>query len=91
MQVPLRPEWHRRAACKDAGPSAQLRVEVMVGARKIDDTYGIRPDFAKRYCQRCDVVRECLETALANPGLRGVWGGMTDAERDRERDRRTRR
>lgn len=43
---------------------------------------------AKQLCQQCPVVVECLQTALDDEGLRGVWGGMTDIERRRERRRR---
>jgi WhiB family redox-sensing transcriptional regulator len=46
---------------------------------------------AKRCCQHCPVVVECLEQALDEPGLHGVWGGMTDIERRRERQRRATR
>lgn len=51
---------------------------------------------AKGYCRQCPVIRECGNEALALEwGLpvgerRGVWGGMTAAERVRaEGNRRT--
>jgi WhiB family redox-sensing transcriptional regulator len=41
---------------------------------------------AKLICADCPVKAQCLEYALAH-GLEGVWGGMTDAERDALRRR----
>lgn len=38
---------------------------------------------ALKACQHCPVRRPCADYALANPGLHGVWGGLTQAERDR--------
>jgi hypothetical protein len=32
-------------------------------------------------CEVCPVRQECLEAALADPVLVGLWGGTTDAER----------
>jgi WhiB family transcriptional regulator, redox-sensing transcriptional regulator len=32
-------------------------------------------------CEGCPVRQECLETALADDSLVGLWGGTTDAER----------
>ena len=34
-------------------------------------------------CGRCLVHRECLEYALADPDLMGVWGGTSHRERMR--------
>ena len=39
-------------------------------------------------CQDCPVRQECLQTALADPNLYGVWGGTTQAERRRLHRRR---
>lgn len=46
-------------------------------------TWEIR--MAKLVCQKCPVRQPCLEEALANPGLQGVWGGTTGNERRRLR------
>jgi WhiB family transcriptional regulator, redox-sensing transcriptional regulator len=40
---------------------------------------------AKEVCGRCLVQQECLEYALADPDLMGVWGGMSQRERARQR------
>ena len=36
---------------------------------------------AKRICLTCEARLECLEYAMADPGLLGVWGGLTYLER----------
>ncbi len=43
---------------------------------------------AKAVCQGCAVVDECRGYALALPRLRGVWGGLSEAERKRARSDR---
>lgn len=83
MKVPSRPEWQADAACRN------VSVEVMVGARRTDDSYSTPTAMAKRYCQRCPVVVECLDEAMRNPQLLGVWGGLTTSERKDRRNRRT--
>jgi WhiB family redox-sensing transcriptional regulator len=40
-------------------------------------------DPAKAVCARCPVRLACLGEALANREIRGVWGGLTVAERAR--------
>jgi WhiB family redox-sensing transcriptional regulator len=46
---------------------------------------------AKQICDRCLVQGPCRDIALRHPRLRGVWGGLTEQERDRLRDRARRR
>ncbi len=43
---------------------------------------------AKAVCADCPVKADCAEMALANPDLMGIWGGMSDRERNVERRRR---
>ena len=38
---------------------------------------------AKAICARCPVRRECLDYAISEGDHYGVWGGMTDNQRDR--------
>lgn len=42
-------------------------------------------DPAKRVCQTCPVRLECLQYALQNPDIDGVWGGTSKRERTRMR------
>lgn len=37
---------------------------------------------AKRICSMCDVRAECLAYALANDELFGIWGGLSERERE---------
>jgi len=36
---------------------------------------------AKEVCAKCPVRVPCLEEALANPNLSGIWGGKSELER----------
>jgi WhiB family transcriptional regulator, redox-sensing transcriptional regulator len=40
---------------------------------------------AKAVCARCRVRQDCLEYAMRQPPVHGVWGGLTEAERERLR------
>ena len=42
---------------------------------------------AKAVCARCPVLRPCRAWAMAHPGERGIWGGLTEAERRAARRR----
>ena len=67
-----RPQWHQRAACRGMGHTA------FMGRR--------REQYAGReLCCRCPVRRECLEFALADTELVGLWGGTTELDRRRMR------
>jgi WhiB family redox-sensing transcriptional regulator len=37
---------------------------------------------AQRVCRRCDVQAECLSYALTRGEVHGVWGGLSEVERD---------
>jgi len=36
---------------------------------------------AKAICRRCPVRLPCLDEAVRNPSVRGVWGGASDNDR----------
>ena len=38
---------------------------------------------AKRVCSLCPVKDECLEHAMVNREIFGIWGGTTELERNR--------
>ena len=40
---------------------------------------------AKRLCRNCPVVTQCLEYALDNKEMFGIWGGLSPRERQRIR------
>jgi WhiB family redox-sensing transcriptional regulator len=68
-----RPEWMEKAVCR--GEASQLF---------FPRNEGISEE-ALSYCRRCPVRRECLDHAMAHPGLRGCWGGTSERERIRLR------
>ena len=74
MDDTMRPAWHRKAACRGLGARGFVRSP---GA-----AYGLR-----ELCATCPVRQECLEFALADLTIVGLWGGTDDAER-REISRR---
>jgi WhiB family redox-sensing transcriptional regulator len=42
---------------------------------------------AKAICRKCPLVDTCAAFAIPQPRLCGVWGGLTEADRDRLRRR----
>ncbi len=44
---------------------------------------GGSPWAAVRLCRRCEVQEECLSYALATDQQFGVWGGLTEPQRER--------
>jgi WhiB family transcriptional regulator, redox-sensing transcriptional regulator len=68
-----RPPWHQRAACRGVGSDAFVLSNSGCYSRRA-------------LCDDCPVRRDCLEVALADDLLVGLWGGTTDADR-RERRR----
>jgi WhiB family redox-sensing transcriptional regulator len=50
----------------------------------------IREAKAKAVCARCPVRVQCLDYALGNSIKHGIWGGLNQEERARERRRRAR-
>jgi WhiB family transcriptional regulator, redox-sensing transcriptional regulator len=77
--------WQDRAACRgmDAllffGPDGEPRPEREIREAK-----------AKAVCQLCPVQVQCLDYALRNSIRYGIWGGLSEQERARERRRRAR-
>ncbi len=62
--------WSQRAACLDADPAIFF-----------PETGDTGRD-AKRICDRCPVVEPCLDYALTNRQHHGVWGGLSDHQRE---------
>src|SRR5712664_3272641 len=85
-----RRDWWRSAACQEADPELFFPVAARgPGARETAR--------AKAVCAACRVRPQCLQYALATRQLHGVWGGMSEDERqlhacrEREREQRDRR
>ena len=74
----MTPEWFSEAACRG------LEVELFLGVD--DETPSqrrTRQNEAVRVCAQCPVRGRCLELALTSNERYGVWGGTTEAERQR--------
>ena len=69
-QLVNRPDWHRQAACKGAGPD-------LFFPERGDG----RPVAALALCEDCTVRSQCLASALEEASTVGVWGGTTGANR----------
>jgi WhiB family transcriptional regulator, redox-sensing transcriptional regulator len=85
VQVPSEPtydvyrrDWRESAACRSADP--ELFFPVSSAGPALD-----RTERAKAVCAACRVRRECLQFALATRQAHGVWGGMSEQERKKER------
>ena len=78
--------WLGRAAC--AGMDGPLFFGPEDEARPERE---IREARAKAVCQLCPVRGQCLDYALGNSIRYGIWGGLNQEERARERRRRVRR
>lgn len=78
--------WQDKAACRDMdgllffGPDGEPRRE-----------REIREDRARAVCASCPVHAQCLDYAFRNSIIYGIWGGLNQEERARERRRRARR
>jgi WhiB family transcriptional regulator, redox-sensing transcriptional regulator len=78
--------WQDRAAC--AGTDGQVFF-APDGERSPERE--IREAKAKAICARCPVRTQCLDYALRSSIKHGIWGGLNQEERARERRRRVRR
>jgi WhiB family redox-sensing transcriptional regulator len=67
--IPFRPSWMRRAACRGRGVDAFFADEKATQAK------------ARTVCEDCPVRAECLEFALADRTVTGIWAGTDDRER----------
>lgn len=68
--VPQPGPWKKNARCRNAPTSVFF------------PTRGDDVGQAKAICARCPVLEECRTYALAHPGLLGVFGGLSEVERE---------
>jgi hypothetical protein len=76
MLIGRGPEWQEHSACASSDGEA------------FHPQKGGSVKMAKRVCSGCEVRAECLEYALATDQRFGVWGGMSENERNKELKRR---
>ena len=62
-------EWKLDGVCRTIDPELWFPDAPQTGA------------LAKKLCRTCPVIEECLEYALENGEMYGVWGGMGNSER----------
>lgn len=74
-----------RAACRNTSPNlffAPSKDATTTKARA-------RVAHAKAICAQCPIRSECLEWAIEHRERNGIWGGLTEGERESLERRRT--
>lgn len=74
MTVMLLEKWWDAAACRNADP--ELFFPISATAVSANDVRR-----AKQVCASCPVSSPCLSYALTHRQEQGIWGGLTDEER----------
>ena len=70
-------EWQLHGACRTVDPETFFHPEGERGPRRRN-----RDAAAKAVCATCPVVLQCRAHALKVREPYGVWGGLTEAERE---------
>ncbi len=79
METPVIREerWEDKALCRGD------YVLFIAPTGELPEDREVREAAAKRICATCIVREECLEHALRKKEPAGVWGGLTETERNR--------
>lgn len=87
-QLPQVERWRLQAACRGAPP------DLFITGGDDDDDPVNAPAEARSYCDICPVRAECLAWALdhttSSQRVVGIWGGLTEYQRDQLRRKRER-
>lgn len=70
-------EWQLQAACRGMDTEVFFHPDNERGPRR-----AAREAAAKAVCARCPVIRQCAEHALRVREPYGIWGGLSESERD---------
>ena len=70
-------DWQRHGACRGMDSAFFFHPENERGAARAN-----RETQAKQVCSRCPVIEDCRRLALDVQEPYGVWGGLSEAERD---------
>ena len=70
-------EWQIRGACRGMNSDLFFHPERERGPARAE-----REARAKTVCRACPVIRQCRDHALAVQEPYGVWGGLSESERD---------
>lgn len=74
-------DWQLRARCRGMDPALFFHPDTERGSSR---SWRIRT--AKAVCEECPVIRQCRDHALSIPEQYGIWGGLSESERDTRRD-----
>lgn len=70
-------EWQMEGSCRDEDSTVFFHPEGERGHARV-----ARERRAKAVCAECPVVQQCREHALAVAEPYGIWGGLSEAERE---------
>ena len=70
-------DWQMEGSCRQVNPEVFFHPEGERGSARRTRDFA-----AKQVCIGCPVVRQCRSHALAVREPYGVWGGMTEDERE---------
>lgn len=71
MSYQREPDWRDRGLCAEADPELFFP----------EKNHPEQARAAKSLCQACDERPTCLEWALENDEVYGIWGGLSERER----------
>lgn len=71
-------DWQERGACREADTELFFHPQHERGS-----TRSRRDQAAKTVCARCEVRLQCADYAIRAREPFGVWGGLTEEERER--------
>lgn len=71
-------DWQFAGSCRDADPTLFFHPEGERGPARRN-----RDEAARAVCRSCPVMQQCREHALAVREPYGVWGGLTEDDRER--------
>ncbi len=77
-------DWQLAGACRQVSPEVFFHPEGERGSARRS-----RDSAAKQVCFGCPVIRQCREHALSVREPYGVWGGLTEDEREAVYDGRS--
>jgi len=70
-------EWQQQGACRELDPSHFFHPDGERGPRRAS-----REARAKAVCATCPVLMRCRQWALETQETYGIWGGLTESERE---------
>lgn len=66
--------------CAESFPDAFFTEDPLPGSMVLTRKYAYEQE-AKAICRACPYVARCLDYAVKNPELLGIWGGKTERQR----------